>query len=254
MTEQLPGGYRPWIRPGVRAFAREDAVGWLEDALTRHGTLQAWSNGSGSVALAGGRGVTRARPAPRSGPAAPPWVCRHYRRGGRLAPLLDDRYLAWGIERPLRELRASAAARARGVRTPAVVAGAAYGAGPFYRADLVTEHVTDARSLADALHEERDGAMRRSLLRRAGSAVRDLELARLLHADASAGNILLQPDGPAWVIDLDRCAVLPAEAPAPVGPMRERLERSMRKLSASSGRSLNDTEWAALRAGFEDGG
>jgi 3-deoxy-D-manno-octulosonic acid kinase len=227
-------------------------MGWLDDTLARHGTLEAWASGPESVEVGAGRGPTRARAAPLSGlDGSDLWVCRHYRRGGRLAPLLGDRYVRWGSERPFRELEASTQARARGVRTPAIVAGAVYRAGAFYRADLLTEHVPQARSLAHRLREER-GAGREGLLRRVGRAVRALEEARVLHADASAGNFLLEPGGTVWVLDLDRCVVLPAGERAPGGAMRLRLERSLRKISALCGAPFGESEWTALRAGYED--
>jgi 3-deoxy-D-manno-octulosonic acid kinase len=167
--------------------------------------------------------------------------------------VLGDRYLAGGVSRPLVELRASVAARARGVRTPVVVAGVAYRAGPFYRADLVTELVPDAPSLAELLFggEPTD---RRALLASAGRLVRELEEARVLHRDLNAGNIVVPP-GPEgarpWVLDLDRCRVLPLGERAPRDVMRIRLERSLTKLAERHGRLLTAIEWEALRTGYE---
>jgi 3-deoxy-D-manno-octulosonic acid kinase len=138
------------------------------------------------------------------------------------------------------------------VRTPAIVAGAVYRAGALYRADLVTEQVPCVRSLADRLLEAPEPHGVEDLLRRAGSALGDLERARVVHADASAGNFLLPADGPAWIVDLDRGTALSLEAPAPVGRMRRRLERSIRKLSAVRGVPLTVSSWQALRTGYED--
>jgi 3-deoxy-D-manno-octulosonic acid kinase len=252
VTPRLPSGYRLVDRRGERAFAWSGAVDWLQATLERDGTLAAWTAGQGSVAIDGGRGGTRSRTAPLAGPdGRSRWVCRHYRRGGWMAPVMrGDLYLRAGSLRPFRELDASTEARARGVRTPAVIAGAVYGAGPFYRADLITELVPDARTLADRLTSE--PAERPASLRAAGRAVRALEQARVLHADLSAGNLLLAADGTTWVIDLDRCRVLPERGPAPVGRMRRRLERSLTKLSELAALPLSETDWATLRANYED--
>jgi hypothetical protein len=68
----------------------------------------------------------------------------------------------------------------------------------------------------------------------------------------SAGNLLIAEHGPAWVIDLDRCTVLPETAPAPSGPMRRRLERSVRQVALHAGAPLTAAELRALRAGFDE--
>lgn len=78
-------------------------------------------------------------------------VVRHYRRGGAIAHVLHDEYVRAGEPRPLRELHASIAARARGVPTPEVVAAIVYLAGPLYRADLATRFVAGSRDLATVL-------------------------------------------------------------------------------------------------------
>jgi 3-deoxy-D-manno-octulosonic acid kinase len=225
---------------------------WLDETLARHGTLAAWADAAGAVVLARGRGAVHAVPAPLTGPdGRDRWVVRRYRRGGWAAPL-GDRYVARGATRPLRELGASVAARARGVRTPAVVAGAAYRAGAVYRADLVTEEIADVRSLADLLRDSADDDVDEGLLRRTGRAVGALEGARIVHADASAGNFLLGGEGPAWVVDLDRCTILPQGARRPAERMRRRLERSLRKICAERGRLVSAAGWSALRAGYEE--
>ena len=252
MTARLPDGYGPLAQRGVEGFAWAGALDWLEVTLSRDGTLEAWAGLGDGVDLAGGRGVTRARPAPLQGPdGRARWVCKHYRRGGHLASLLGDRYVAVGVARPFRELEASIAARARGVLTPAVVSGAVYRAGLVYRADLVTEEVPEARNLATWLRMARDRPSDEDLLRRAGRAVGALERARVVHADLNAGNILMARDGPAWVIDLDRAAVLAPAARAP-RRMRARLERSLRKIYAAQGLAVTTSAWSALQAGFED--
>jgi 3-deoxy-D-manno-octulosonic acid kinase len=181
---------------------------------------------------------------------------RHYRRGGAVASYLGDRYLAVGATRPEVEIRASVEARARGVRTPAVVAGAWYRAGPFYRADLVTELVPGATTLADALFSAPRGAAAERSLAAAGRLARELGEAGIGHADLNARNVLEGTDSPAagpWVIDLDRATVEGRKGIEAARPMLARLERSLRKFGATSGRPLSGAEWAALRAGFEEG-
>jgi hypothetical protein len=89
------------------------------------------------------------------------------------------------------------------------------------------------------------------LLLRAGRLVGVLERARVLHADANAGNVLMAREGPAWVVDLDRAAVLAPDARVP-HRMRARLERSLRKICAALGLEVTASAWGALRAGYEE--
>ncbi|HET9949431.1 MAG TPA: lipopolysaccharide kinase InaA family protein [Longimicrobiales bacterium] len=270
-----PPGYARVAVGGADALAWEPAAEWLEDLLARGERLHGWARAARVAERDGGRAAVPVVRAPARGPdGRERWAVRHYARGGA-ARALGDLYARLGSARPWRELGASHEARARGVPTPAVVAGAAYPAGPFYRADLATELVPGARSLyailladgnargASRWHEPDRGAelelapepvAAEVALRLAGRLVRRLEEARVLHRDLNAHNVLIAGGeaGPeAWVVDLDRCAVLSGAAPA-AGRMRERLRRSLRKLGAARGRPFSAAEWEALRSGFEE--
>ena len=154
----------------------------------------------------------------------------------------------------MRELKASVEARKRGVPTPAVMAGATYSAGIFYRADIATELIPDAKSLRDVLFGGSTGPIdAETALHLAGKVVRRLEEALVLHPDVNAGNILLRSHlggTEAHVIDLDRCNVLSQEPGRPYHFMRARLERSLRRLAERHAVELSDGCWRALRDGF----
>ena len=267
-------------------FVWSAGADWLAATLAGGNTLHGWAAGHDHVVSFTGRGTVHAVPAPTLGPdRRDHWAVRHYRRGGAVARYLGDRYLAaggdsgpglelkrdgWGAavdrvrdvrdlaagggSRPGRELRASVEARKRGVPTPAVVAGATYSAGMFYRADLATELIPDAESLADLLFGNSDSQVDvEKALHVAGKVVRKLEDARVLHPDVNAGNILLRihlGETEAHVIDLDRCNILPQAAPGPHHFMRGRLERSLRRLADRHAVELSDGCWRALRDGF----
>lgn len=271
----LPG-YERVRRGGVEAFAWHAVLPWLESVLSEAGsrwTVHAWAARRSSerpdAGPPGGRAPVHVVAAPAPGPdGRAAWVVRRYRRGGLAAPLLGERYVRLGPPRPERELTASALARARGIRTPAVVAGATYrgggASGLLYRAELVTELVPGAASLAAALFGPDAFAPpdRVRALAQAGRLVRDLAEAGLAHADLNAGNVLVGGAGEdAWVVDLDRCRVLaPAREPGSVrdtgaraATMLRRLERSLAKLGRATGRPLAATEWTALRAAFREG-
>lgn len=247
-------GYMLVEAGGARAVAVQAAAPWLEKTLRDHGTLRDWAVPAATAVLVGGREGVRVVAAPVRGPdSATQWACRRYLRGGWAAALLGDRYLRSFGCRPMAELLASHQARARGVRTPAVVAAAWYPRGMFYRADLVTELVQGTHSLAEALFAPGAEPARGEPLAAAGRLVRSLEEAAVEHADLNAGNVLVSsadPQAPAWVVDLDRCRVHGSGTQAPGLAMRRRLERSLVKLGGRRGRPLTAADWEALRDGY----
>jgi 3-deoxy-D-manno-octulosonic acid kinase len=208
-------------------------------------------------------GTTDVRPMEGRGPVylvrdgSSEWVVRPYRRGGSVAaPLLADRYLRGGVPRPVAEAYVSQEARRRAIPTPAVVAGAIYPAGVFYRADVVTEYVPDSRDLAAMLFQPplADAHERGRALREAGQLIGRMARAGVEHPDMNAKNILMA--GEKWaftgvLLDLDRCRVDQGLEPLSPYPMLLRLERSLRRLGARTNQPLTDRDWQMLRNGVE---
>ncbi len=254
MSARLPEGYVSVEAAGARGFAWSAGTTWLESVLRDGGTLADWAGAGALGTRGGGRAPVLVVAAAVSGPdGRARWATRRYRRGGAAAALLGDRYLRGRRTRPEAELRASVAARARGVRTPAVVAGAVYPVGLFYRADLVTELVPDAHTLSDSLFGDDAHADADAALNAAGRLVRSLEEARVEHRDLNAGNIVLRSVSGGmepWVLDLDRCRVVEVGGPRASGAMRGRLERSLTKLGHRHRRPLARAAWEALRVGY----
>jgi 3-deoxy-D-manno-octulosonic acid kinase len=155
---------------------------------------------------------------------------------------MADRYLRAGRPRPFRELAASVEARDRGIRTPAVVAGATYADGLYYRCDLVTEWVPDAPTLADVLQREDGTRGWLVAMAAAGELARELARAGIFHVDLNARNILLGEDGSRWVIDLDRARVLRGSSETVGERMVARLTRSIVKIGTPTGEHLSDRE------------
>ena len=251
----LPPGYEPLSRDGVVGFAWQPASPWLQSLLDSGRSLHGWAADQDEAKPLVGRGPLHAVEAAASGPDdRARWAVRRYYRGGVVGPILRDRHLRSTPTRPVRELWATVEARARGVPAPAVVAGAVYPAGPFYRADLVTELIPDARTLEALVFGSGGIPDASSVLRRAGRLVRALEDALVLHVDLNAANVLLvrgEEASGARVVDLDRSVVFPLGSRDFGEVMRKRLERSLRKLARHYERELRDDEWEALRDGYE---
>src|SRR5690606_17837678 len=94
----LPEGYVSVRRGRVDAFVWRSALPWLEGVLgdARDSSLETWARGRARTdAGTEGRGAIFVFAAPAPGPdGRARWALRHYRRGGLVAPLLGDRYLA----------------------------------------------------------------------------------------------------------------------------------------------------------------
>jgi len=253
----IPAGYERCSADHATALVVSAAASWLDGVFGQGLTLHDWARGVGGAETLSGRGTVYAVDAPVPGPdRRRRWAVRHYCRGGHVVRVLGDRYVAPRrprLTRPEAELRASAAARARGVPTPAVIAGAWYPSGLFYRADLVTELVPGAKSLAAVLFATARDERATEALTAAARLVRELGHHGVRHTDLNAMNIILTSDGSVptpHVIDLDRAGISDAPGPALARSMRNRLERSLRKLGASSGRPLSRAEWSAFHAAF----
>jgi 3-deoxy-D-manno-octulosonic acid kinase len=170
-------------KPGAELF---DLEYWRTQ-----GALQEIAGGRASIAIVG-TGAER-------------WVLRHYRRGGFIARLARDRYVWLGESRTrsFAEWRLLAELRRRGLPVPAPVA-ARYVRGVLtYRADLITEHLPNTRTLADAI----TGAqLPRASWEAIGRTIARFHREGVHHADLNAHNILLDQSGApnVYLLDFDR--------------------------------------------------
>jgi 3-deoxy-D-manno-octulosonic acid kinase len=229
---------------GAAAFAAPEVEAWVRGAIERGERLHEVAARQ-AESLLHGRGPVPVFSTPRGR-----WVVRRYRRGGRVAALLHDRYLRLGPSRPLREARASGEVRRRGIPTPRVVAGAVYTRGAFYRADLMTEYVPNAVDLAHLLFEqEPEPDTRLEALTGVGRLIARTAAAGVEHVDLNAKNMLIEvvPGGSIpLLLDLDRCHVYPPGIRGRPGDMLARLSRSLREHGRRTGRPLSAREWEAL--------
>jgi len=183
------------------------------------------------------------------------WVLRHYRRGGFIARLSPDGYVWAGEDRvrAFAEWRLLDALAGRGLAVPKPVAARYQRAGLWYRCDLITQRIVDARPLSAALAA---GALPESQWRAVGAAIARLHRAGLDHADLNAHNILIEDrglidgKGAVSVIDLDR-GRLRAPGAWTLRNLR-RLRRSLAKISPElpPGRYA-EGNWRWLMAGYE---
>jgi len=180
-------------------------------------------------------------------------VLRHYRRGGMVARMMGDRYLWTGVERTrgFAEFRLLAALRERKLPVPAPVAARYRRSGVHYRADLITQRIEGATTLAELLAQQKLDA---AVAARVGTAIANFHAHGAYHADLNAHNVLLN-EAAVWLIDFDR-----GELRRPAREWRlanlARLQRSLVKLGAARDGQLEFeySLWSPLMAAYECGG
>jgi 3-deoxy-D-manno-octulosonic acid kinase len=173
-------------------------------------------------------------------------VSRRYRRGGAARHLNRARYFLG--HRALQELRATARARAGGVRAPLVIAAVERPERVGYSAALLTRLLPEAQELASWLADaEPDDRM--GVLAAAGAQIAAMHEAGVAHPDLNLRNFLVSRGETThvWIIDFDRALTLDAGVP-PSRRARDllRLGRSIRKLRAP----IDGPAHEALLAGY----
>lgn len=176
------------------------------------------------------------------------WVLRHYRRGGFMARLSEDRYL-WTGEARVRafaEFRLLAGLAARSMPVPVPVAARYARRGLSYRCDLITRRIAGAEPLSRVLAA---APLTDASWRRVGSTIARLHAAGVDHADLNAHNILLDGAGAVSIVDFDRGRVRRAGVWAERN--LSRLRRSLAKISADlPADRFSHEAWRNLLAGY----
>jgi 3-deoxy-D-manno-octulosonic acid kinase len=128
---------------------------------------------------------------------------RHYQRGGLFGPLLGDYYLWTGLQntRAWREFDLLIDMAASGLPVPRPVAAMVRRTRGLYQADIVTECIPEASTLADLLLQ---GTVDKSTWNNIGCCIHHFHDHGIFHADLNARNILIDDSKKIWLIDFDR--------------------------------------------------
>ena len=177
-----------------------------------------------------------------------PALLRRYLRGGLVARFNRDRYWWRGANetRSFAEFRLTRAVAEKGLPVPRPVAAYYRRDGFYYYAAIVLERLNDVRSLADRAAVAGDGAP----WEEAGRLIARCHRVGLDHADLNAHNLLFDPTGRGWVIDLDR-----GRLHIPATGWRERnlarLKRSLLKLRGARSAEEVERDYGRLRAAYD---
>lgn len=210
------------------------------------GTLYDWARGHPQRRVLQGRLPVYAAPLPNDGPRV---VVRHAHHGGRLAPLLGDRFLP--PTRAPAELVTSLILAHAGVPTPPVVAYAVYRAGPLLRRADVMSVELPGQDLGAALLAASNDAEQSALVTPVATLLGALTQAGAWHPDLNVKNILLIPDDggalhPA-VLDVDRVQFVPPGDPNLRDANFQRLDRSVAKWRRLHGAGFSDRAMREIR-------
>ncbi len=202
-----------------------------------------WSARGALAAVSGGRGS-----AWFIGAAADPWVLRHYRRGGFIARISQDRYLWTGEDRvrAFAEWRLLSYLAEAGLNVPTPVAAFYRRAGCSYRCDLITRRLSQAEALSAILAA---APLAETAWRAIGGEIARLHRHGVDHADLNAHNVLIGGSRVS-VIDFDRGRL---RKPG-VWQARNlrRLRRSLRKITAALPPDrFTAASWKSLMSGYE---
>lgn len=176
-------------------------------------------------------------------------VLRHFWRGGLVGKVNRDLYLKVpaGRSRAMREFELLAWMEEQGLPVPHPMAARYRPAGPFYRADIITRHIPDTRTMADIL---RDTSLLPDIWDETGRVIGRMHALGVFHSDLNCRNILIDGGGRVWLIDFDKCA-----RRAPGGWDVENLARLKRSFEKEKGKvpglHWDETAWEALLAGHK---
>ncbi|WP_162047402.1 3-deoxy-D-manno-octulosonic acid kinase [Vibrio taketomensis] len=172
---------------------------------------------------------------------------RHYRRGGLFGKLVKDSYYFtnWGHTRGAREIEVLAALTQHKVHVPRAIAARAVKHGFFYRADILSERIPNAKDLVEILVES---PLAHQVYYNIGVEIKKMHQAGVNHTDLNIHNILLDEQQKVWLIDFDKCGVQAGDA-WKAGNLA-RLQRSFIKELNKCQIHWQQADWQALLDGY----
>lgn len=176
-------------------------------------------------------------------------VLRHYRRGGLVAKISDDRYIWQGLNqtRAWQEWHLMAKLHALGLPVPQPFAAHVRHQGLFYTADIITVLIADVTPLGETLKHD---PLESGDWEKIGKTIRTFHNHGVFHADLNAHNILLTKDK-VFLTDFDKGKILPVNTQWQKDNL-QRLHRSLKKQQAlNPGFHFNEADWEILQNAYK---
>jgi 3-deoxy-D-manno-octulosonic acid kinase len=136
-------------------------------------------------------------------------VLRHYKRGGLVAKVSNDRFIFSNIAntRCYKELEVLQHLHNEKVNVPLPIAGKVTRKGMFYSADIITEVIPNTIELHEVLQSE---ALSPGTWKAIGIQIKKMHNSQVCHADINVKNILVdrQASSPTiYLLDFDKCKI-----------------------------------------------
>ncbi|MCU0761881.1 MAG: 3-deoxy-D-manno-octulosonic acid kinase [Hydrogenophaga sp.] len=250
-TQRCLQALKPWLGQPPAPVAVGHLAGkthWYDPSLLGHldpDDFEPPQQPSADATMATGSGRGQAHRVRPNGVDA---VLRHYRRGGLVARISQDKYWNQGAaaSRAMQEYALLRTMRTWNLPVPEPLAARHVPTGWRYSADILVGLIPDSRNVAQCLSQRRLGAGEWQTL---GAAIRRLHDRQVFHADLNCHNLLLDGAGRAWVVDFDRCDRRAGEEWKTRN--LERLLRSLRKEhSRRPGFQWQESDWLLLLSGY----
>lgn len=175
-------------------------------------------------------------------------VLRHFHRGGLMGRVNNDLFLRLGAKksRAFQEFELLKLMRLKGLAVPRPLAARYVPRGLTYRADIITQRIPNAQTLAQILQTKE---LPPYLWVAIGAEIKKLHSHRVFHSDLNCRNIMIDTSEAVWVIDFDKCEMRKA------GPWMQanldRLERSLKKVATQSPDfHWQPKDWEHLLSGY----
>ncbi|MGR5179122.1 3-deoxy-D-manno-octulosonic acid kinase [Vibrio mediterranei] len=188
----------------MKTLKENNTTYWFEDSLLNEPVDKVfdpeyWQQQGKVIGSAKGRGTTWFVRAEQMDAAL-----RHYRRGGLFGKLVKDQYWfsGWEKTRSYQEFALLNTLIEAGVNVPRPIAARAVRTGPYYRADLFSEKIANARDLVAILQEK---SLSAEMYQKIGQEIRKMHDAQVNHTDLNIHNILIDDQEKVWIIDFDKC-------------------------------------------------
>ncbi len=171
-------------------------------------------------------------------------VLRQYRRGGLIARLNKFHYVWTGAEktRSFAEFRLLQYMHGKGLPVPKAVAACYTRSVCSYRAAIITERLANTTPLASILKQMPASNDTLPLARACAESIRQMHQANVWHADLNAFNILIDPQGKAWLIDFDkgkRTVMSPSLCQGNLNRLKRSLEKVLQERGLAFWEQLN---------------
>jgi len=180
-------------------------------------------------------------------------VLRHYKRGGFVGKVINDKFIFTGIDntRCHQELTVLQHLREAGVNVPAPIAGRVEKKGIFYRADIITQAIDNCNELHEILHES---VVSDEIWQAIGVEIRKMHNAQVYHGDINVKNVLLNMQtgiAKVHLLDFDKCRIKSGDEWKELNLVR--FKRSLTKQSSKfANYNYEQRNWDSLESAYQN--